>query len=158
VTRIRTSLPFAAIAVALALGGCAGAASTNSVAPLALSGVRDAQAVSAGVYKFNPPSPLSMTVNTTVNVTIGESKYSGPFRVSGCSGSHCAKAKYGWACWSSSTNNDINSITAQIKASPTMIMTEYAAGQYYPAAQCIFSIKDSKGRTATYEASAPAKF
>lgn len=159
-TRIRTSLPFAAIAVALALAlcACAGAASTSAAAPLAASVPRAAQALSPGVYKFNPPSPLGMTVNTTVNVTIGESKYSGPFRVSGCSGPNCTKAKYGYACWSHSTNNDINSITAQIKASPTMIMTEYAAGQYYPAVQCTFTVKDTKGRTATYTASAPAKF
>jgi len=154
---LRYTRAFGAIVLTAALGACTGAASTTSVAPLAIAGSRDAQAVAAaaGGYTFNPPSPLSMQLNTTVNVTIGESGYSGPFKVSGCSGPHCAKAKYGWACWNHSTNNDINSITAQIKASPTMIMTEYAAGQYFPSVQCTFTIKDAKGRTATYTASAP---
>lgn len=99
-----------------------------------------------------------MTLNTTVNVTISESKYTGVFKVTSCSapGGQCARAKYGYACWTRSTPDDINSITAQIKASPTMIMTEYAAGQYFPSVKCYFTVKDSKGRKAVYEAYAPA--
>ena len=152
-TNIFNLRPLAAIAVVVALSGCAYARAGVPIAASSISSSRDAQARAR--YKFRPPSPLSMTLNTTLYVTISESGYSGPFKVSGCSGKNCAKGAYGWACWTRSTPDDINSITAQIKASPTMIMTEYAAGQYYPSVQCTFTIKDTKGRTATYEAFAP---
>jgi hypothetical protein len=146
------------VAAAAAIGGCAGA-STNPITPLTPSRATVTQSVaSTAGYTFSPASPLSMSLNTTVNVTIRESKYRGTFKVTGCSapGGQCGRAKYGHACWTRSTPDDINSITAQIKASPTMIMTEYAAGQYFPSVTCYFTIKDSKGRTAVYEAYAPA--
>jgi hypothetical protein len=108
-----------------------------------------------------PPNPRALLIVAAAAVLGGcaaASTNTGAFKVSGCSapGGQCARAKYGYACWTRSTPDDINSITAQIKASPTMIMTEYAAGQYFPSVTCYFTVKDSKGRKAVYEAYAPA--
>jgi|GEM_PF-3231850 len=118
----------------------------------------DVFAPAAGHIAFVPASPLTMTVNTVVNVAVSEPRYHGPFKVTACAGPNCLRVKYGWACYTRSTPDDINSITAQFKLAQTMILTEYAAGQYYPSVACTFTVKDSLGHSATYTAQAAAKF
>jgi hypothetical protein len=116
-------------------------------------------APSTSVIKFNPASPLTVALNTTVSVTVSETGYSGSFKVVGCSAKlpvHCTPVRYGKACYENYTPDQINSISATMySGSTTMTMSNYAAGTYFPTITCHFKIKDSLGNTATYTATSP---
>ena len=149
-----------ACAVAAVMGGC-GSGQLPPHENTALRPLVGSMSVepSSSAITFDPASPLTLGLNTTLYVTVSETGYHGSYKVAGCSAKspvHCTPVRYGKACYENYTPDQINSISATIySGSKTMTKSNYAAGTYFPKITCRFKVKDSLGNSATYTVTSP---
>jgi hypothetical protein len=145
---------------AASLGACSNSelASNGNIPALPASSAHQMEPLASAIT-FNPPSPLTLPLNTTVNVTMSETGYTGSYKVVGCftkRPTHCTPIRYGQACYENDTPNTINSVEAKMySGTTTMTVSDGEIGVFYPTITCHFKIKDSRGNTATFTATSP---